>query len=142
MRFTFALVALSAAVSTASAAVVARQGLPNCAVPCLTDANFGGCAPDDDTCLCNNQTFIQSSTSCIQSSCTGSDLTNAESAAQQLCLAVGVTLSSTPAATGSTSPSAASSAAAAPSPSGNGAASKRINALAGAAAFVALAATL
>ncbi|KIJ64734.1 hypothetical protein HYDPIDRAFT_28101 [Hydnomerulius pinastri MD-312] len=133
MRFSVALVALTAAVSSASAALIARQSLPNCAAPCLANADFGGCAQDDDTCLCNNQAFISSTTSCIQSSCTGNDLATAESFAQQLCLAVGVTLSAgttTPSATGSPSPS----------PSTGAAMSNSINMFAGAAAAVALAA--
>ncbi|KAH7910722.1 hypothetical protein BJ138DRAFT_1152258 [Hygrophoropsis aurantiaca] len=136
MRFTFAFTALSAALSVVSAATFTPRQLPNCAAACLAEANYGGCNSDDDTCLCNSQVFIQSSTQCIQQTCTGSDLTTAESDAQQLCLAVGVTLtSSTPAATGS-------SAASSPTPSSNGATANKINALAGAAAFVALAAIL
>ncbi|KIJ16487.1 hypothetical protein PAXINDRAFT_168597 [Paxillus involutus ATCC 200175] len=148
MRFAVALFALTA-VSSVSSALIARQSLPNCAAPCLANANFDGCSPDDDTCLCHDQTFIDSTTSCIQSSCTGSDLAEAEAFAQSLCLAVGVTLTvasatSTASATApaSAKTSAASTSAAA-SPSSTGAASSNgVSVLAGAAAALALAAVL
>ncbi|KAF8843506.1 hypothetical protein BDN67DRAFT_1066887 [Paxillus ammoniavirescens] len=151
MRFAVALFALTA-VSSASSALVARQSLPNCAAPCLANANFDGCSPDDDSCLCHDQTFINSTTSCIQSSCTGSDLAEAEAFAQSLCLAVGVTLtaaSATPTASATTPASAKTSAAStsaastAASPSSTGAASSNgVSVLAGAAAALALAAVL
>ncbi|KAH7883104.1 hypothetical protein F5I97DRAFT_1930688 [Phlebopus sp. FC_14] len=139
MRFTAAFFGLSVIVSSVSAALVARQSLPNCAAPCLANANYGGCAQDDDTCLCHNQSFVNSTTSCIESSCSGSDLAEAESFAQQLCLAVGVTLTaSTPAPTATSSSTGSPS----PSPSTGGALSNGINTLAGAAAALALAAVL
>ncbi|RDX45821.1 hypothetical protein OH76DRAFT_1420542 [Lentinus brumalis] len=104
MRF-FAVLALAA---VASAASLNRRQLPSCANSCLTGADFGSCDPLDDSCLCNSQAFVSSVTDCITGACQGNDLVTAESAAQQLCLAVGVTLTSTPAApssTGSGSPS-------------------------------------
>ncbi|KDQ56542.1 hypothetical protein JAAARDRAFT_36030 [Jaapia argillacea MUCL 33604] len=103
MRFTFAIVALTSALAAVSA-----QSIPACATPCLANANLGGCAATDNACLCKNQAFISSTTACIQANCTGSDLTNAEAAAQALCAAVGVTLTP-PASTGSASHSAAPS---------------------------------
>ncbi|KAI6112382.1 hypothetical protein EDD17DRAFT_1595822 [Pisolithus thermaeus] len=109
MRAAVAFVALSAALSSVSAGLVSRQSLPSCANPCITNANLGGCSATDDTCLCENQTFINSTTTCIESSCTGNDLQEAEQYAQSLCLAVGVTLTiATPTPT-STSPTSSSS---------------------------------
>ncbi|KIK93680.1 hypothetical protein PAXRUDRAFT_144531 [Paxillus rubicundulus Ve08.2h10] len=137
MRFAVALFALTG-VSSVSSALVARQSLPNCAAPCLTNANFDGCSPDDDSCLCHDQVFIDSTTSCIQSSCTGSDLAEAEAFAQSLCLAVGVTLTAA-----STIPTPMPYLVSSLSPSSTGAASSNgISMFAGAAAAIALAAVL
>ncbi|KAG1805482.1 uncharacterized protein BJ212DRAFT_1392088 [Suillus subaureus] len=85
MRFAVVVLALTFAVQSAFTALLTRQSLPNCAVPCLTNADFGNCSSTDDS-------FVNSTTSCIQASCTGSDLTNANAASQSLCAAVGVTL--------------------------------------------------
>ncbi|KAG9310172.1 hypothetical protein JVU11DRAFT_9795 [Chiua virens] len=103
MRFAVPLSVLLAAVSSTLAALTARQSLPSCAVPCMENADTGSCAPVDDSCLCKNQQFINSTASCIASSCTGSDLQNADAYAQQLCLAVGVTLTESSATSTSTS---------------------------------------
>ncbi|KAF5366147.1 hypothetical protein D9757_010958 [Collybiopsis confluens] len=84
--------ALSAITSTWASAVIARQSFPPCSQTCLTTADFGSCNPTDDTCLCNLPAFISSTATCIANSCSGNDLTEADAAAQQLCLAVGVTL--------------------------------------------------
>ncbi|OSD00537.1 hypothetical protein PYCCODRAFT_1453309 [Trametes coccinea BRFM310] len=155
MRF-FAVLALAAALSTASAAQIDRRqaGYPSCALPCLASADFGSCDPTDDNCLCHSSGFINSVTSCVVSACSGSDLQQAESAAQQACASVGVTLTATPsgsqtssAAPSGTSPassgSASSSTSAAPAAtsSTNAASSRSANALAalavvGAAALV------
>ncbi|KAI6018318.1 hypothetical protein EDC04DRAFT_2742509 [Pisolithus marmoratus] len=111
MRFAVAFVTLSAALSSVSAGFVTRQTLPACAQTCITNADLGGCSITDDTCLCNNQTFVSSTTSCIESSCTGSDLQEAEQYAQSLCLAVGVTLTiSTPTASSTVTATAKSTA--------------------------------
>ncbi|TBU24736.1 hypothetical protein BD311DRAFT_536598 [Dichomitus squalens] len=85
MRF-FAVLALAAAASAAS--LHRRQSFPDCSQSCLANADFGSCDPLDDSCLCKSSSFVNSVTSCIEGACQGSDLTNAESAAQQLCLAV------------------------------------------------------
>ncbi|RPD61594.1 hypothetical protein L226DRAFT_612382 [Lentinus tigrinus ALCF2SS1-7] len=159
MRF-FAVLALAA---VASAASLNRRQLPSCANSCLANADFGSCDPLDDSCLCNNQGFVSSVTTCIESSCQGSDLQAAESAAQQLCLAVGVTLTATPSASATssgsgsatsgasagstsatstaTSPASSSTQTQSGSSGSNGAATHGVNALAalaavGAAAFV------
>ncbi|KAJ8596835.1 hypothetical protein M405DRAFT_928505 [Rhizopogon salebrosus TDB-379] len=148
MRFPVAVLVLSAAVSSVFAALVARQSLPNCAVPCITNADYGNCSSTDDTCLCHSQAFINSTTTCIQASCTGSDLTNAEAASQALCAAVGVTLTTAPASTGvssatstGTSKSASSASSSTASPTSNAASSNSINVLTGAAALAILAAS-
>ncbi|EIN14671.1 hypothetical protein PUNSTDRAFT_118091 [Punctularia strigosozonata HHB-11173 SS5] len=112
MRCSTVLVALAAA-AVASATTLhsfaARQSIPNCAVPCLTSAPMGSCSQTDDTCLCHNSDFINGATSCIESSCSGDDLKNAEAAAQALCAAVGVTLTATPTASSSSGASTATS---------------------------------
>ncbi|KIK68409.1 hypothetical protein GYMLUDRAFT_35824 [Collybiopsis luxurians FD-317 M1] len=92
MKFFVTLSALSAITSTWAYALIPRQTFPPCSQSCLTSADFGSCNPTDDTCLCKSPAFISSTASCIASSCTGNDLTEANQAAQQLCLAVGVTL--------------------------------------------------
>lgn len=112
MRFTFALLAFTGALATVSAVstgsglmkrqfpstfnmlpfVICRSQLTalplDCAEPCLADADTGDCNSADDTCLCNDSAFVNSVTSCIASSCTGSDLATADSDASQLCAAV------------------------------------------------------
>ncbi|KAH9903356.1 hypothetical protein C8Q73DRAFT_49714 [Cubamyces lactineus] len=145
MRF-FAVIALAAAVSASAAGLQRRQtGYPDCASPCLLNADFGSCDPSDDNCLCHSQGFVSSVTNCVVTSCSGADLTQAETAAQQACAAVGVTLSSSaPAATGtsaSTTGAPASTSSSAPTSTPNAASSRSANAIValaavGAAAFV------
>ncbi|KAI0922635.1 hypothetical protein AcV5_009556 [Taiwanofungus camphoratus] len=161
MRFAFALVVLFGVFTTASAATLqlTKRQFPNCAESCLVNANLGGCNSSDDSCLCNNSAFVDSVTSCIQSSCSGSDLTNAESGARQLCEAVGVTLSasstsgassaipSSTAPTTSIAPTSASVSSSVSSPAAshtqsNGAMSHSVNAFAGLAAVGAIALVL
>lgn len=148
----FAILALAATLSAASAAQISRRQTPtypDCSLPCLASADFGSCDPQDNNCLCHSQDFINSTTACISKACTGDDLKNAEAAAQSACAAVGVTLTSAAAPT-STAPaplsdSASVSVTTTPTPSTsaapNSAASRGANALAalavvGAAAFV------
>ncbi|KAI0048646.1 hypothetical protein FA95DRAFT_1557721 [Auriscalpium vulgare] len=118
MRFTLALLAAAAASVSATNILQARQAAyPNCAIPCLTSADFGSCDQTDLTCLCNSSAFITSTTQCIQSACTGTDLSNAEAAARSECEAVGVTLtSSVPPATSTAASSAPASAPASSAP--------------------------
>ncbi|KIM54030.1 hypothetical protein SCLCIDRAFT_1222324 [Scleroderma citrinum Foug A] len=151
MRVAAAILTLSAAFSSANATLFARQTLPSCATTCITGASLGSCSATDDSCLCNDQAFISSTTSCIESSCTGNDLVEAEQYAQAICLAVGVTLSVTAPASTATTPSSTStttttgtSTAATSTPSHtNGASlSYGINLFAGAAAAVAFGAAL
>ncbi|KAF9078639.1 hypothetical protein BDP27DRAFT_1309926 [Rhodocollybia butyracea] len=111
MKFFAALSAVSA-LSASWAVILPRQSLtfPACSQPCLATAQTGNCNPSDDTCLCNLPSFVSSTATCIANSCTGNDLNTANQAAEQLCLAVGVTLTTsdfsvsatnTPASTGS-----------------------------------------
>ncbi|EKM78262.1 hypothetical protein AGABI1DRAFT_114592 [Agaricus bisporus var. burnettii JB137-S8] len=142
MRLSFAL-AVAALASTVSASFVARQGgLPGCATTCIATADFGGCEATDNACLCKNEGFVSSSTNCIVSTCEGDDLETSLNAAKQLCAAVGVTLTSTPAAlTSATSTPAGSpsetSSGAASTTSDNAASMKGVNTLAGVAALLA-----
>ncbi|TFY76894.1 hypothetical protein EWM64_g7115 [Hericium alpestre] len=89
MRFALAIVAAVASTASASNLLASRQaGYPNCALPCLASANFGSCGTTDLKCLCASNDFISSVTNCIVGACQGSDLTNAEGAAQSECAAV------------------------------------------------------
>ncbi|KAI6110104.1 hypothetical protein F5141DRAFT_1004140, partial [Pisolithus sp. B1] len=49
-----------------------------CADTCITSANLGGCSATDNSCLCRSQSFVSAVTSCIETSCSGSDLQQAE----------------------------------------------------------------
>ena len=62
-----------------------------CALVCIANAPLGGCASTDNKCLCENPIFIDNVQSCIQSTCTGEDLTTAENFITETCDAVGVT---------------------------------------------------
>ena len=63
-----------------------------CAAACLASADFGSCSQNDNACLCSSQPFIQSTTSCITSKCSGQDLANAEAYSQAICKSVVRTL--------------------------------------------------
>ncbi|KAJ3746623.1 hypothetical protein DFH05DRAFT_1486026 [Lentinula detonsa] len=145
MKFFLAVSILSAFTSTC-ASLISRQTFPSCSQACLANADLGSCSADDDTCLCNTPAFISSTASCIADSCTGNDLTEANAAAQDLCLAVGITLtassipistSTTPASSGSASATASTTAgsAAETSSSSNGALSNGMNTFASLAVF-------
>ncbi|KAI6020106.1 hypothetical protein PISMIDRAFT_678658 [Pisolithus microcarpus 441] len=148
MRVAVVLVALSAALSSVSAGFVSRQTLPACAQTCITSANLGGCSATDDSCLCRNQSFVNAVTSCIESSCTGSDLQQAEEFAQSLCLAVGVTLTiststATSASSASSAPSTSSTSSSQSPPNlGSATSSYGINVFAAAAAVLGVGLTL
>ncbi|KAJ3800966.1 hypothetical protein GGU11DRAFT_741994 [Lentinula aff. detonsa] len=145
MKFFVAVSILSAFTSTC-ASLISRQTFPSCSQSCLANADLGSCSADDDTCLCNTPAFISSTASCIADSCTGNDLTEANAAAQDLCLAVGITLtassipistSTAPASSGSASATASTTAgsAAETSSSSNGALSNGMNTFASLAVF-------
>jgi len=100
MRFTFAFLAVTSVLCTASASIFGRQSsMPACAVTCLGSADYGTCGHTDNVCLCNSQPFITSTTQCIKNSCDAADLATAEAYSQAICESVGVTLTSTPTAT-------------------------------------------
>ncbi|KAJ3722743.1 hypothetical protein DFJ43DRAFT_1093097 [Lentinula guzmanii] len=147
MKFFLAVSILSAFTSTC-ASLISRQTFPSCSQACLANADLGSCSADDDTCLCNTPAFISSTASCIADSCSGNDLTEANAAAQDLCLAVGITLtassipistSTAPASSGSATTSATASttagSAAQTSSSSNGALSNGMNSFASLAVF-------
>lgn len=60
----------------------------DCALPCITNVDYGSCSPSDNACLCKSATYVNTTTTCIESSCTGSDLTTAIATAQALCAEV------------------------------------------------------
>ncbi|CAE6402930.1 unnamed protein product [Rhizoctonia solani] len=100
MRVSIILAALAA---VASASSVSKRQIPDCAMKCIMSASTGSCAGTDNTCLCKSDEFVQSTYSCIASTCQGSDLDQAVAAARALCIAAGVTLTQTmPASTGAT----------------------------------------
>ncbi|KAF5372590.1 hypothetical protein D9758_005163 [Tetrapyrgos nigripes] len=113
MQFTstsiFTLFALAAALfSGASASTLRARQIPNCASVCIANADYDGCAPTDNVCLCHSQKFVSSTAECIAGACTGDDLEQANADSRQLCAAVGVTLTSSVPAPTATSPSSGS----------------------------------
>ncbi|KAF8607390.1 hypothetical protein BDV93DRAFT_520269 [Ceratobasidium sp. AG-I] len=124
MRTSFALLALAAVVSAGS---MGKRQFPSCAMDCITRADTGTCDATDNTCLCNSPAFVDSTYSCIASTCTGEDLQTAVDGAKALCAAAGVSLTQTlPAATESATEVASETASAEPSstePAASGSAS-------------------
>ncbi|KAJ7201085.1 hypothetical protein GGX14DRAFT_465723 [Mycena pura] len=96
MRFSAAAAVLSLFAASALASTVPsplhRRQFPGCANNCLANPNLGDCKSGDDTCLCNNPVFVESTFQCIEDACQGQDLAAAIEGAKQLCLAVHVTL--------------------------------------------------
>ncbi|TRM67182.1 hypothetical protein BD626DRAFT_484984 [Schizophyllum amplum] len=99
--------------------LTARQSLPDCYFTCAAAGDMGDCSPTDNTCLCENKSFIDSVTSCLQTTCSSDDeLDEANAGAQEICKSVGVTLTSAePSSTGSATSSSESAASTAPSDS-------------------------
>ncbi|KAK7683577.1 hypothetical protein QCA50_013415 [Cerrena zonata] len=110
MRASSIIAVLSAFVAASSAASLFPRQYPDCANPCIMNAQTGSCQSDDLNCLCNSSDFISSTTSCIISSCSADDAQKAEAVARQFCATVGVTLTSTPAGATSSASASASSA--------------------------------
>ncbi|KAI0672258.1 hypothetical protein C8Q78DRAFT_1077808 [Trametes maxima] len=81
---------LAVVATQATASSLHRRQFPSCAVPCLTDADFGSCDPLDDVCLCESADFLDSVETCLDRSCIGEDAVDANLALEQLCAAVGV----------------------------------------------------
>jgi len=113
---------------SASFVIYPRQvpGYPACAQGCLANATSDQCQPGEVHCLCLDTKFINSTTTCFDSNCNGTDLVAADKAARDNCALAGVTLAST--ATGTTSSST-------PTSKPNGADSTMVNIMGGAAAL-------
>ena len=59
-----------------------------CALDCLSKANFHGCGTTDYSCLCTNHQFLDETSQCIYNECTNpQDLTQAIQAAGDACKA-------------------------------------------------------
>ncbi|KAI1419221.1 hypothetical protein F5Y12DRAFT_284768 [Xylaria sp. FL1777] len=92
MQFKAATLSLFAAAvaaqnSTTSLPSLVSQ-LPTCAIPCFeTGAQAANCSTTDFTCLCGDgkTAFITSAGTCVVSKCSGDELTNAISLANQIC---------------------------------------------------------
>ncbi|GJJ14624.1 hypothetical protein Clacol_008890 [Clathrus columnatus] len=95
-----------AAATSAFTLSIRQQGAPDCALTCLTTTPTGSCSPTNDTCLCNDDTFLEAQFNCVKKACTSSsDFQAAQTFALTLCQQVGVDLTTDtfliPAATGS-----------------------------------------
>ncbi|THU85128.1 hypothetical protein K435DRAFT_783425 [Dendrothele bispora CBS 962.96] len=99
MRYSFFVSTALVSLASASSVSLWRRQFPGCATSCLANADTGNCVASDNACLCRSQSFVDSTTQCIESSCSGNDLQTALTDAQMLCAAVGVTLTSTPGST-------------------------------------------
>ena len=49
---------------------------------------MGDCSSTDNTCLCKNQYFIDSVTSCLQKTCSSDEVETANAGAQEICKSV------------------------------------------------------
>jgi len=99
---------LLTALSIASLAV-AQAPPPACATNCVNNTPSSKCTNKTDVnCLCHDDDFITKATQCILTTCQGNDVQASEQFAQQLCAAVGVTLTSTPSVPSSTDGGSAS----------------------------------
>jgi hypothetical protein len=127
----FLILFVAGLISTVSASYVLspRQipGYPACAQGCLLNATSSECQPGEVHCLCLDSQFINSTTTCFQNNCNGTDLETADNIARENCALAGVTLS-TPSAT-------AGQAASTDVKKKNGADSTMINIMGGAAAL-------
>jgi len=98
---------LLTALSIASLAV-AQAPPPACATNCVNNTPSTCTNKTDVNCLCHDDDFITKATQCILTTCQGNDVQASEQFAQQLCAAVGVTLTSTPSVPSSTDGGSAS----------------------------------
>ncbi|KAL1742653.1 hypothetical protein HDZ31DRAFT_75357 [Schizophyllum fasciatum] len=90
--------------------VTPRQNLPDCYFTCASAGDMGDCSSTDNTCLCKNEAFISSVTSCLQKTCSSDEVETANAGAQEICKSVGVTLTSAQASATSASSSPSSTA--------------------------------
>ncbi|KAK6529694.1 hypothetical protein TWF281_008857 [Arthrobotrys megalospora] len=116
-----AVLALTASLSLASAALLPRQldGLPACALNCaLGSLSDTGCTNTADFgCICRATAFVAGLIPCVQRDCSASEIEATIQGATGLCLQAGVTLSIPPGVTetGAASSSAPASTSEAPS---------------------------
>ncbi|CAE6410177.1 hypothetical protein ACGC1H_006467 [Rhizoctonia solani] len=96
MRVSAVLVALAA---VASASTLSKRQYPSCAMSCAQTADYDGCSPTNNTCMCKSQKFIDSMAACLTKSCAGDDLSKAQEISNALCIAAGITLTSSATAT-------------------------------------------
>ncbi|KAK6529040.1 hypothetical protein TWF694_004260 [Orbilia ellipsospora] len=110
-----AVLALTASVAVANAALVSRQGIadiPQCALSCaLGSLGSTGCGQTDFACICKASAFIEGLVPCVKGACSPADYEKTLTAAQGLCQQAGVSLS-VPAGAAATSAAGSSSAAA------------------------------
>ncbi|CAE6537789.1 hypothetical protein RSOLAG22IIIB_05964 [Rhizoctonia solani] len=108
MRVSVVLVALAA---VASASTLSRRQYPSCAMTCAQSADYDGCSPTNNTCMCKSQKFVDSMTSCLDKTCSGDDLAKSKEISNAICVAAGVTLPSSSTATATATGAAASTSA-------------------------------
>ncbi|KIO24114.1 hypothetical protein M407DRAFT_26470 [Tulasnella calospora MUT 4182] len=93
--------AVARAICKTGVDLTSSNPLPACAQPCDANTTSATCpAPADANtvpdvaCYCKDTTYIQTIDTCFKSSCTGQDLTTAETVGKALCKAYGVDISS------------------------------------------------
>ncbi|CAE7148314.1 unnamed protein product [Rhizoctonia solani] len=117
MRVSIVLAALAAVASASSLTnALSKRQYPECAMTCAQSADYDGCSITDNTCMCKSQKFVNSMSSCLDTTCKGDDLTKSKEISNALCVAAGVPLTST-----ASTPATASATSAAASPSNNAA---------------------
>ncbi|KAF3105617.1 hypothetical protein TWF102_001411 [Orbilia oligospora] len=94
-----AVLALTASISLASAALLPRQldSIPQCALQCaLGSLQSTGCQTTDFACICRASAFVSSLIPCVQAGCSETEIAATIQAASGLCEAAGVSLSVPP----------------------------------------------
>ncbi|KAF3175649.1 hypothetical protein TWF788_008363 [Orbilia oligospora] len=94
-----AVLALTASISLASAALLPRQldQIPSCALQCaLGSLQSTGCPTTDFACICRASAFVSSLIPCVQAGCSESEIESTIAAASALCEGAGVSLSIPP----------------------------------------------
>ncbi|KAH8823440.1 hypothetical protein DL96DRAFT_1617557 [Flagelloscypha sp. PMI_526] len=86
------LLAFSALLVATVLAQVDISTLPACLVECMVNATVGACSYTDAKCLCQSQSFLLSSTTCVVSKCNGDDITKSLQDAAGLCADAGAPL--------------------------------------------------
>ncbi|GAA6006337.1 hypothetical protein JCM10207_000609 [Rhodosporidiobolus poonsookiae] len=87
----FALLAAAAALAPVA---LAQTAIPDCVLSCLTTAaTSASCSSNDISCLCQNESFISSATSCLETTCEGDDVAIGLDYGVQYCATVGISIS-------------------------------------------------